>query len=667
MTLFSNITIAQNSTDSLKTLIKNRAQNDSVKLDLYLQLASAQKYTNFVEAELYASKAYQLSLTLKNKDASAMALKIRGIISDEKGKYGDAIDYYLKSISYLSPKTQRLDIAKNEANIGIIYRKLRQNKEAIQFFENSIKVMKEENFHFGVMVAYQNIGLCYIDLKNFDKAEKNLFEALKIKEEQKFPESKLYGNIGIVFESKKDYKKAIEYYTKALSENDLSNSNGATPVKDQVWINNLSRAYRLSGNLPKSLELSKQSISLLGENIYTYEATFTFMNAVEIHQLLGDYKTALYFHRKVLSIKDSIYKLETTDQIARMKEAYDAEKKDLEISALNEKNKADQIELIASKKEKSYLLGGMVILSLLGAIILRGYFQKRKSNALITAQNKSLELKNKEILDSINYAKRLQDAILPPKKLVKSYLNESFIIYRPKDIVAGDFYFVDVVENSSKKYIFYATADCTGHGVPGAMVSIVGANGLKRCIQELKMFNPGEILDKLTLIIAENFAQSEEQIRDGMDIALCCLEMEDDKVKMVHYAGANIPLIVVNPNRQSIPCNAIPIGDQNGFELKADKQTVGYTENNKPFHTHSFEVENGDILYTFTDGYPDQFGGQLAMGGKKFKTSNLKRLLINIHPLNIDIQQERLVDEFDKWKGDQEQLDDVCIIGVKLL
>lgn len=278
-------------------------------------------------------------------------------------------------------------------------------------------------------------------------------------------------------------------------------------------------------------------------------------------------------------------------------------------------------------------------------------------------QRHLVEEKNKEILDSINYAKRLQDAILPPTKLVSSFLMESFILYKPKDIVAGDFYFMDVVEENEKKLVYYVAADCTGHGVPGAMVSIVGANGLKRCIQEFGLRDPGQILNKLSEIVAENFAQSEERIRDGMDLALCCLEMENDKASKVHYAGANNPLWIINPNRKEAPENAIPFKYEGGFEIKANKQAIGYTENITPFDTHTFDVIEGDTLYTFSDGYPDQFGGEK---GKKYKSANFKKLLLDIYDKNMDDQKLHIDEEFESWKGDLEQVDDVCVIGVRL-
>jgi len=649
----------QASIDSLRAVCDARIQQDSIKLDLLLKIAWEQKYNAAEESEKYAERAFSLSKKLQDSTSAAGALKILGILSDEIGKYSESIEYYLGAISYLNPENDKSDIAKNEANIGIIYRKLKQYDVAIKYFENAIIVMRDEEFLYGEMLILQNMGLCYIGMDKIVDAEKVLKEALIINEDNNFNSITIYGNLGLVYLSFDEYEKAIGYFEKCVNEIDRL---GMNPAEKQVWLNNLAESYRRLGDIEKARLLNEQALNLLGENIYTYESTFTHSSTVKIYQALGDYEMALDFHMKLMRIKDTIYRSETTDKITQMEEQYEAEKKDLHIKALNEKAKVDQIELDASRRENSILLVGFLSIGFLGVIVFRGYLQKKKSNRVITSQNTALGVKNKEILDSITYAKRLQDAILPSDKLVSSYLLESFILYKPKDIVAGDFYFMDVVQEGDVSKVYYAAADCTGHGVPGAMVSIVGANGLKRCIQEFGLRTPGEILDRLSLIVTENFSQSEERIRDGMDIALCCLEVVNNRIHKIHYAGANNSLWVINPNRKELPENAVYFNDQKGFEIKANKQSIGYGENQQLFKTHTFDVLEGDTFYTFSDGFSDQFGGEK---GKKYKSSNFKTFLMSIRDKELVEQKQLINEEFEKWKGDIEQLDDVCIIGVR--
>ncbi len=248
--------------------------------------------------------------------------------------------------------------------------------------------------------------------------------------------------------------------------------------------------------------------------------------------------------------------------------------------------------------------------------------------------------KNQEILDSMTYAKRIQNAILPPSKLVEEYLQESFILYKPKDIVAGDFYWL----NKKEKTILFAAADCTGHGVPGAMVSVVCNNGLNRSIREFGLTDPGKILTKTREIVIQEFGKSDEDVKDGMDIALCSLERNTLK-----YAGANNPLWIIRNNEI--------------IETKANKQPIGQFDNPIPYSTHSFQVEKGDAIYIFSDGYVDQFGGPK---GKKFKARAFRELLLSIQEKSMTEQNVIIDKTFETWKGDLEQIDDVCVIGVKV-
>lgn len=291
----------------------------------------------------------------------------------------------------------------------------------------------------------------------------------------------------------------------------------------------------------------------------------------------------------------------------------------------------------------------LVIVSILGGLAYRSYRLKNKANKTITAQkaeieeqHKVLEEQHREITDSINYAKRIQDAILPPLKLVKGYMPDSFILYKPKDIVAGDFYWMEGVNN----LIIFAAADCTGHGVPGAMVSVVCHNAMNRAVKEFMLVKPNEILDKTREIVLETFEKSDEDVNDGMDIALCSINTESKKMS---FAGANNGLYLVRDGELT--------------QIKPDKQPIGNYKDSKPFTLHEMDLKEGDVIYTFSDGYPDQFGGPK---GKKFMYKNFRNLLIDIHQKPMEEQHNLLLKAFEDWKGGIEQIDDVCIIGVRV-
>lgn len=258
----------------------------------------------------------------------------------------------------------------------------------------------------------------------------------------------------------------------------------------------------------------------------------------------------------------------------------------------------------------------------------------------IERQKNEIQFAHKEIKDSIVYAKRIQSAILPDENLIKSSLPENFFLYKPKDVVAGDFYWLEPVGDK----VLFAAADCTGHGVPGAMVSVVCHNAMNRSAREFKMTEPGKILDKTREIVLEELSKSNEEVKDGMDIALCSISG-----KMLHYAGANNPLWIIRKGEL--------------LETKADKQPVGKFDRPFPYTTHSIELNKGDTIYVFSDGYADQFGGDRnkKMGSKRFK-----EFLLSIQDKSMSDQKIALDDHFETWRGENEQLDDVCVIGVRI-
>ncbi len=333
---------------------------------------------------------------------------------------------------------------------------------------------------------------------------------------------------------------------------------------------------------------------------------------------------------------------------------------------------------------------GLLIYGLIKLSVKRVAKLNKKLEDTVTSRTKEIEAqkleaekqrdvigeKNQEIMDSIAYAKRIQSAILPPAKAVKEFLPESFILYKPKDVVAGDFYWLESIcpsehleptinesslrgtkqpseneqiaslQKSSVRndVILFAAADCTGHGVPGALVSVVCNNALNRSVREYGLSDPGKILTKTRDIVIAEFEKSEEVVKDGMDIALCSLEG-----MTLNYAGAHNPLWII----------------RNGeiIETKANKQPIGQFDNPEPYTTHTIELEKGDTIYLFSDGYVDQFGGEK---GKKFKAKAFRSLLLSIQDKSMEQQKVIIDNTFEKWKGHLEQIDDVCVIGVSI-
>lgn len=263
--------------------------------------------------------------------------------------------------------------------------------------------------------------------------------------------------------------------------------------------------------------------------------------------------------------------------------------------------------------------------------------------AEVRFQKDLVEKKNKDIISSLHYAERIQKAIMPPVQDFVSSFTDAFILYKPKDIVAGDFYWMEKAGNK----VLFSAADCTGHGVPGAMVSVMCSNALTKCVKELGITQPGLILDKCVELLEDNFSKSEAEVRDGMDLALCSFNKEK---MLFEYAGANNPLYIIRKNEL--------------IETKANRQPIGKYVQRRPYVNHEFEMQNGDTIYIASDGYADQFGGEK---GKKFKYSKFRELLIEIHQQPMDVQRQVLDKTIADWMGDKHnQIDDICVIGIHI-
>ena len=599
-----------------------------------------------------------------------------GALYYSKSEMAQALEYFFEALKINEAVQSKKNVAVNLGNIGIVFRELGENDKAKEYYYKALQVNKELDRKSGMSTNMGNIGALYIKEENYDSAIEILKEALELDREigNKKGIARHISNIAIAYSGQNKYENALEYSLKSLEiEQEIGNKNGM--IHDY---NNIGAHYTKLGKYEKAENYLQEALDLsekIGEKTIRKDIYGHF---TDLYKAKNQYRKALLNYEKHILYRDSIKSEENEKALIQKEMEYEYEKQ----QAIKDAEHEAQMEIHAAEKKRqktiTYSVSSGLALVVLFSFFLYNRFrvtrkqkriieekekQTQLQNIEISKQKELVEEKNTEILDSITYAKRLQDAILPPTKLVNSYLTESFILYKPKDIVAGDFYFMDVVEEGDKRLIYYVAADCTGHGVPGAMVSIVGANGLKRCIQEFGLRDPGKILDKLSELVAENFAQSEEKIRDGMDLALCCLEVKNGNTQKLHFAGANNPLWIINPQREKAPEAATPFRQEGGYEIKADKQAIGYTENIKPFTTHTLNVEKGDTLYTFSDGFPDQFGGEKA---KKFKSANFKKLLLSIYNKPMDEQKAVINQTFEDWKGELEQIDDVCVIGVRV-
>ncbi|MFI5203182.1 MAG: tetratricopeptide repeat protein [Flavobacteriales bacterium] len=700
-----------------ETISLYEKENDYTKLgDLYIGKANI---AYFRGDYLGAHTAYQKSLVNYEKansnDGMGGSYVGLGNLYHSKNEETKALEMYTKSLQYYEKagNTHYIGISSALTGMGNIYYSAEEYDKALEYYTKGLEYDDKSENPGGKVVKLMNISNIYVNRNEFDKAEEYLKKSMEENEKtgNKQKKASILNLMGFFHNKQKKYEDALKECGESLK---ISEELGLLPqtMENQSCLYNAN--YNL-GNFQEALnnyyyyiaardsinnekrnrELTKQQLQ------YEYELKETTLKSDQekkelAHQEELKRKQLMFmFERQqdVMKAEAEKKELRFHEDMKRKQLAMDFEKQQiaskLEFERKQNREKLEKekvkkdlerkkIQNQAQKKITYWLIAGLSLMCVLAFFIYRGYREKRKANLVILLQKEEvekqkeeithksllLEEKNKEIVDSINYAKRLQEAILPPQKLVKEYLKDSFILYKPKDIVAGDFYWMEQREG----ILFFAAADCTGHGVPGAMVSVVCSNALDRAVKEFQITDPGKILDKVRELVIETFEKSESEVKDGMDISLCSLKFDvqgsrpGDNVKpqttnvehaaaSLQWAGANNPLWILRKDAQELE------------EIKPDKQPIGIFSGATPFTTHHVIINTGDSLYLFTDGYADQFGGEK---GKKFKASNMKKLIMQVRSQPMEGQYKVMNEYFESWRGSLEQIDDVCMIGVRV-
>lgn len=601
-----------------KTLVaKNSSSEDSVKAVIHNQLGR-------IYLQLSNYKDAKINLT--------SAMKINTLLNLKKNLQGNYINY------------------------GTYMNEMMEIDSAIFYYNKSYDLAKELQDTTGIIASLNNLGYVNAMLGNVDKEQSYYRKILSMTAPKSIQSAKIYGNLAASFFQIGELKTAMRYSDSSL-----------IVAKEIQYIRGLKSVYDLQAKIEEKLGNFKAALASKKQS-----SAFS-------QQLINEST-----HQKVTQIQLSN---EFEHQLK-----LDSLKKAKEVAVLEKENERKEgIRKEQVKKRNILIYFGLAFIAGITFVAFKFFkvgLERKKANEIISKQKNEVEKqrdlaksehaiaeeqkrivenKNSEILESISYAKRLQEAILPPQKLVKSWLTESFIFYKPKDIVAGDFYWMETatqeIDGQKTTLVYFAAADCTGHGVPGAMVSVVCANALNRAVKEFELRDPGKILDKVTKLVIESFEKSEEEIKDGMDLALCALDLTTQKL---YYAGANNPLWILSKsdklNTES-EYKSLSDDTNNGYihEIKATKQPVGQFDKSVAFFTNEIFLQDGDEVLISSDGFADQFGGDK---GKKYKTLNFKKFLLSIYQSEIEEQKKLLAKETENWQGELEQVDDICVVGV---
>jgi serine phosphatase RsbU (regulator of sigma subunit)/Tfp pilus assembly protein PilF len=599
----------------------------------------------YIFADSVLDIALDLSQQLKFKTGEANASTNKGVLYWYQDNYPQALEYYFNTLRIVEETGDKNLIARSLANIGLVFYDQKDFSKALNYYERALAIKEEIKDRKASTIIRGNIGNIHKESGAYDKALDYFSKALENSREMK--EQGLTGlylsDIAGIYELRNDHQQALDYYQKGLAI--------ADEIGDKVLFSGISNSI---GGIYLKQKKYKEAEQYFSDALNMSASMGDLNNKRDAHQKLSalymqqnKWQLALQNYMSFTATRDSIFNEDKTKKTVRSEMNFEFDKK--QTAEKIEQAKKDAIaeeELKHQRMQRNYFIIGFILTLLLALFIFRSYRQKQRANVIIAAQRDEVEKqrdlveeKSKEITDSIMYAKRLQDAILPPETYINDLLKENFVLYKPKDIVAGDFYWMERQNNIT----FLAVADCTGHGVPGAMVSVICSNALNRAVIEFGITEPGKILDKTRELVLSTFSKSDKDVKDGMDISLCSIKASGE----VQWAGAYNPLWYIKSGELK--------------ELTADKQPIGKTEHPAPFTTHTLHLSKGDQLYLFTDGYADQFGGEK---GKKFKYKPFKELIFTNAGLPPASQKEKLEQAFNTWKGNLEQVDDVCVIGV---
>ncbi|MBL7898989.1 MAG: SpoIIE family protein phosphatase, partial [Crocinitomicaceae bacterium] len=594
---------------------------------------------------------YKKAIETKEYHAIAKAYNIRGIGYAYQNKIPEAIGFFIKANDVASklPPTDILVDCRN--NIGNMYITQGDTASAIHYISLGLEAaMLYGNLDRELITRIQLTSL-EIDCGKLDQAFVNLEKLREQYDQISELDVKAYYHIARCryFYELEKYDSALVHAEIGLKQYEsLNDFIGMSTCNYYIGMNHLKM-----GNLNKAITHCQTSFNVADTtnlDIWKMQSCECLWEAYDIK---GDYKKALEYHVKLTDLREQTKNDERIREITKleMEVAFTETRMQDSLKAAEEnlRLKSEQDLALQSEKSKNLILFiGLAFLGILALVLYRNFRSKQKDNQIILEQKNTVELKQQEIMDSISYAKRLQDAILPSSTQLNNSLPEHFIFYAPKDIVSGDFYWFESVSGTENTTLL-AAADCTGHGVPGALVSVVCSNALRRSVREFGLRTPGEILDKVSSILVETFENDGNEVKDGMDAALISLSAPDQHGKrIVQFSGANNPLWVARQSEYlEITQKEDPavIADETNkmalLEVKGDRQPVGKFVDKKAFLTTTLQLIKGDILYIFTDGFPDQFGGPK---GKKFKYQTFKKLLLANAHLPMQKQKDILSD-----------------------
>jgi len=614
--------------------------------------------SNYDSALLYHRQAMEIRERIGDKQGLGGSYNNIGNILEELGDVAQALDHYLKAQQFFEETKYDRGLAIVYNSLGNMYYNHKKDpQKALEYYRRSQEIYLKMGNRHGAILALNNIAVVYDFLKQPEKALANYREVLRIAAELEAAdiEATALNNIGEVFITLGRYAEAETYLRRAyaLASAELNEVKTIGPLV------NIGYVFEKRDQLDSAIFYYEKGLEIASRLEWKQRRKDIFAYLAGAHAQKGNFETAFDLMKQRDALKDSLYTEESEQRVSEMQVRFDTEKFKKESELGREKLRQEKIV-------RWFTVGILAVVLVFSFIVLRAYRAIRRVNKLLDTQrrevlqknhelqekNKLIGLQKKEITDSIGYARNIQQATLPSPHEMRRLLPGSAMLYRPRDVVSGDFYFAA----RAGEELLFAVADCTGHGVPGAFVSMIGLQQLREAAAHSS--DPGEILSALNRSIRRALHQegddelrdgvsSVTHVKDGMDIILCSW---NPATRTLRCAGANRPLWLLRDGALE--------------SIKGTNAAIaGFTPDEQIFETHTLVLQTPARLVLSSDGYADQFGGEK---GKKFMVKRLQELLRSTATQTLEQQKRALASAFDDWKGEKEQVDDVCILVVEL-
>jgi serine phosphatase RsbU (regulator of sigma subunit)/Tfp pilus assembly protein PilF len=596
---------------------------------------------DYKEAITYANKSLELMKEIGDKKGEGSCYINLGLSYSDISNFPKAIDYTMKGMALKEEIGDKKGVAASANNLGNIFMDQNNMKEALKYHLKSLKIGLETNNKFSISISYDNIGRILGDQGKPDEALEYFKKAAKMSEElgDKMGMASNYNNIGTIYFEKNRLDDAFVYQLKSLKIAEANKDKNAVIAA----YNSLGSIYIKKRNYQLAINYFNKAMGISKEIDLKQGISVGYHNLMAVYKQLNNSEEALQYLDAYHNLNDSVLNRDNFRQLAELSTKYETEKKEKEILLLT-KDKELNAKIIKQQQLVRWgLIGGLALLFISIFSINKRYRFKQKANRILEKQKEVIQQKNNLITDSINYAKTIQEAVLPTSRYIETVFSESFVLYKPKAIVSGDFYWI----NKTEDRLICAVADCTGHGVPGAFMSLLGYNMLENIAKQLKEFEPVNILETLNGEVINRLSAGNEKeiVKHGMDISLIAI---DTKNNVLQYAGAHNSVYIVR--------------DKTLIELKADKMGIG-TPHSGTFINKTIELKKGDMIYLFTDGFPDQIGGPHR---KKFYYPPFKELLIANSTNDMKTQRAQLDAAHTQWLCEKyDQTDDILVMGIR--